>query len=72
MGQDAIYNLLSRSKKPLTEHQIAKKLDRSASTINHAINRLLKYKEIKFRITKIPIEQRKKKAGNFVVRVFYV
>lgn len=70
MGQEAVYKLLSKSKKPLTIKEISEKLDASKSTTFRSCHTLLKWNEIKF---KMVIRNRDDGSnGKFKERAFFI
>ena len=48
MSQETVYNLILRSKKPLSTKEISKKLKITQSSVGYSVMKLLKYQEIKF------------------------
>lgn len=70
MGQQAVYKLLTKSKKPLTINEIAERLHATKSTTFKSCHTLLKWDEIKFKMVMKP--RKDGSNGKVKERAFYV
>lgn len=74
MGQEEVYNILKKSKKPLTSTEISEAIDIGIRSVKHALNVLKKNSEIKFRRLTATEKQKKygKAVNSFTIGVYYI
>lgn len=61
MSQEQVYNLLKKSKKPMAQYEIYKKLGLAQSVCSKNLKDLLKWKDITYKIVRIKLNKNRVK-----------